>query len=294
MSHDEERASLLDGRHHPHGATGGNHYGYGTPRPSSPISSPLKSASARHRRNSMAAMAIAADIRTSIPGPPLVEVPSMDSLEADGAARRRRAYSRHDDDEGKVRRPPEGSIEKTIRDMTSQLPAILTVSFMLGIPFGAAFFPTELELPGKEILGLRMFLFSSMVAQLVFTYSSKFTNCIGVQMVENVPFYLELARILIAEEGNGEAAISTLFFLSGLSSVIVGSVFYLLGRFELGRVLYFFPKQVLVGCIGGIGLFIVITALEVSTNATFSFTADCIDGCVVRNFHLLLPVLAFE
>jgi len=76
--------------------------------------------------------------------------------------------------------------------------------------------------------------------------------------------------------------------------VIVGLVFYLLGRFELGRVLYFFPKHVLVGCIGGIGLFIVVTALEVSTNTTFSLDAGGIDACIVRNFHLLLPVLAFE
>jgi SulP family sulfate permease len=166
---------------------------------------------------------------------------------------------------------------------------------MMGIPFGAAFFPTELELPGKEILGLRMFLFSTMMAQLVLTYTSKFNNCVGLQMIENVPFYLELARITIAEGGgNGESAISTLFFLFGASSVIVGLVFYLLGRFELGRVLYFFPKHVLVGCIGGIGLFIVVTALEVSTNTAFSLDAGGIDACIVRNFRLLLPVLAFE
>ena len=76
--------------------------------------------------------------------------------------------------------------------------------------------------------------------------------------------------------------------------MIVGLVFYLLGRFELGRVLYFFPKHVLVGCIGGIGLFIVVTALEVSTNTAFSLDAGGIDACIVRNFRLLLPVHAFE
>ena len=49
-----------------------------------------------------------------------------------------------------------------------------------------------------------------------------------------------------------------------------------------------------MGCIGGIGLFIVVTALEVSTNTTFSFDAEGIDACIVQNFYLLLPVLAFE
>merc|ERR1719491_101591 len=108
-------------------------------------------------------------------------------------------------------------------------------------------------------------------------------------MIENVPFYLELARIAIDEQGTGSAAVSTLFFLFGFSSVFVGLVFYLLGRLELGRIVYFFPSHVLVGCIGGIGAFICITSLEVSTNRTFTFSAEEFDKCVVQNFHLLAP-----
>ena len=303
MGHDEEQASLLlDGRQHPCTTTSN----YGTTPCSSPIPPPfdaIESVSARQRRMSMAAAAAAADIRTSalIPGLPLIGAPSMDSLEADEVCRKRTSNNGR----GRVRPHPsdreeEGggwSVARTIRDVTSHLLAIFVISiliFMMGMPFNAAFFPTEFDLAGKEILGLRMFLLSTMMVQLVLTYSSRFTSCVGLQMVENVPFYLELARILIAEEGNGEGATSTLFFLFGLSSVIVGLVFYLLGRFELGRVLYFFPKHVLVGCIGGIGLFIVVTALEVSTNTTFSFDAEGIDACIVQNFYLLLPVLAFE
>ena len=56
---------------------------------------------------------------------------------------------------------------------------------MVGIPFGASYFPTELPMIGKEVLGLRMFLFSTMVAQFVFTFKSKFENGIGLQMVRN-------------------------------------------------------------------------------------------------------------
>lgn len=97
-----------------------------------------------------------------------------------------------------------------------------------------SYFPTELSLPGKEVLGLRMFLFSTMTAQFVFTFKSKFSNGVGLQMVENVPFCLELARIVIDEQGNGSGAASTLFFLFAISSLMVGLVFYLLGRLELG------------------------------------------------------------
>lgn len=176
---------------------------------------------------------------------------------------------------------PEGNI---VQRIASQIPAVLIVSVlncMIGIPFGASYFPVgwsssssvadtgapsnaegdddvsgDFPLGNKEVLGLRMFLFSTAMAQLVFGYKSNFNNGIGLQMVENVPFCLELANIVINHQGYGIDSLSTLFFLFGFSSLLVGLVFYLLGHFKLGRVVYFFPSHVLVGCIGGIGLFI--------------------------------------
>lgn len=147
---------------------------------------------------------------------------------------------------------------------------------MVGIPFGVSYFPvgwksssasavgddveSESEggfvldgafpLAGKEALGIRMFLFSTIIGQLVMTYASNFNNCIALQMVENVPFCQALTYIVVEVQGYGKEALSTLFFLFGLASVIVGLVFYFLGRLELGRILYFFPAHVLVGCIG--------------------------------------------
>ncbi len=195
------------------------------------------------------------------------------------------------------------SVSQRVQQIMSQIPAIAIASllnFMVGIPFGASYFPTELQLPEKEVLGLRMFLFSTMVAQLVFTFMSNFDNATGLQMVENVPFCLALARIVMDEQQQGgvgeddgdRGASSTLFFLFGLSSVLVGLVFYLLGRFELGRIVYFFPSHVLVGCIGGIGAYIVITGLEVTTNTLV--TLDGLSECIVQNFHLLWPIIVFE
>lgn len=105
-------------------------------------------------------------------------------------------------------------------------------------------------LPGKEALGIRMFLFSTIIGQLVMTFASNFPNCIALQMVENVPFCQTLAYIVVEVQGYGIESLSTLFFLFGMASVIVGLVFYLLGKFSLGRILYFFPTHVLVGCIG--------------------------------------------
>ena len=150
-------------------------------------------------------------------------------------------------------------------------------------------FPLE----GKEALGIRMFLLSTIIGQLVMTYSSNFDNCIALQMVENVPFTNALTRIVVEMQGYGREALSTLFFLFGLASVLVGCVFYALGRMELGRILYFFPAHVLVGCIGGIGIFIARTGLEVTADSSFSLDAN---GWTTfsRKFHLLALVFGFE
>ena len=220
---------------------------------------------------------------------PLIRVPSLasiDSLEVDFDSQQEVVINK----EGHL-------VPGIIQRVVSQIPAVIIaagLNFMMGIPFGASYFPTELQLQGKEVLGFRMFLFSTMVAQLVFTFASNFDNGIGLQMVENVPFCLELARIVMSEQCDEVGTISTLFFLFGLSSVVVGLVFYLLGRLEMGRIVYFFPSHVLVGCIGGIGVFIVNTAIEVSTNATFSFTMQGINNSIVSQFNLLLPVIMFE
>jgi Sulfate permease family len=200
----------------------------------------------------------------------------------------------------------------------SQLPAIVVASLlnlMLAIPFGVSYFPIgwsvgggeatitsgdpesgvagAFPLSGKEALGIRMCLFSALVGQLIMTWSSKFDSPICFQMIENVPFYHTLANIVIRNQGYGMDSLSTLFFLFGLSSCLVGILFYLLGRLDLGRVVYFVPNHVLVGCIGGIGVFIIISALEVTNNQPFTWDMDGLQG-LVDNFHLLGVVLLFE
>ncbi|KAL7491920.1 hypothetical protein ACHAWT_001175 [Skeletonema menzelii] len=273
----------------------------------------IDTGSDRHRRSSVIAIAAAEAIRQdrkksrtlyaqqdyeSFREHPfrIPSLTSIGSLEADVAAQERLA-----DERNKTKQENTvdecHSVPGIIQFVISQIPAVIIaagLNFMVGIPFGASYFPTELQLQGKEVLGFRMFLFATMIAQLVFTFASKFDNGIGLQMVENVPFCLELARIVMSEQSDESGTTSTLFFLFGFSSVLVGLVFYLLGRLEMGRIVYFFPSHVLVGCIGGIGVFIAITAIEVSTNTTFSFTPQGLNDSIVSPFNLLLPVFAFE
>jgi hypothetical protein len=195
----------------------------------------------------------------------------------------------------------------------SQLPAIILIGMfhlMIGIPFGVSYFPIgwtaaeadtattddlvhgDFPIPGKEALGIRMFLFATMIGQVVFTLQSGFKNPIGLQMVENVPFCHALSQLVIKHQGYGVNALSTVLILFGLSSVIVGAVFMILGQLNLGRVVYYFPNHVLVGCIAGIGVFLAKTGIEVTINAIFANALTNMDlVAVVLFFETMLRIL---
>lgn len=138
-----------------------------------------------------------------------------------------------------------------------------------------------------------MCLFATLMGQIVMTFSSNFSNIVTFQLIENVPFYHALAATVIREQGYGTDALATLFFLFGLSSVLVGLLFFLLGKFELGRIVYFFPSHVLVGFIGGIGIFIIFTSISVTNNVDFSLTSAGIQN-FIENIHLFGIVIVLE
>jgi len=187
---------------------------------------------------------------------------------------------------------------------------------MTAIPFGVAYFPLgwsgdggdagededqehnrgvsgPFPLPGKEVLGMRMFLFACITGQIALALSSKFGCPISVQLIENVPFYHALATIVVNEQGYGIESLSTLFFLFGLGSITTGLVFYGLGKAGLGKIVYYFPSHVLVGFIGGIGVFIAVSAISIMTGEDFQFTAEGVQN-LSANFGKFAPALAFE
>lgn len=187
-----------------------------------------------------------------------------------------------------------GSTLTIIVDFLGQLPAVALIGIfhlMVGIPFGVSYFPMywashlgdgasgidggpgsdgdsifheegRFPIQGKEALGIRMFLFSTFVAQVAFTFFSGFKNPIGLQMVENIGFTKELAAVAISHQGYGLEALSTVMVMFSIASLLVGIVFFLLGKFQMGKIVYFFPTHVLIGLIGGIGILLCKTGLE--------------------------------
>lgn len=68
----------------------------------------------------------------------------------------------------------------------------------------------------------------------------------------------------IVGEDRPDAVIATTITSYALSSILTGTVFYLMGKFKFGYIVGFIPRHILIGCIGGVGWFLVATGFEVT------------------------------
>ena len=133
--------------------------------------------------------------------------------------------------------------------------------------------------------GISMFYVSCIVSQLTYSLGgSIFKGGIGSEMVQSlqtledailtifkievVPFFHKMAFTILARVGEGEdkkaAVLATTITAYAMSSILTGAVFYIMGLSKLGSLIGFFPRHILIGCIGGVGWFLVATGLEIS------------------------------
>lgn len=97
-----------------------------------------------------------------------------------------------------------------------------------------------------------------------------------VLQIEVVPFFHNMAERITDAVGadNPDAVIATTIVSYAISSMITGLVFYLMGRFKFGYMVGFIPRHILIGCIGGVGWFLVATGFEVSARLEGSLKYD--------------------
>ena len=117
--------------------------------------------------------------------------------------------------------------------------------------------------------GISMFLASSLISQLVFTFGgSQFKGSVGSMMIEVMPFLHIICSVIEGRmtDASSHDIVATIMAAYACSTILTGVVFCLLGYFKLGNVIQFFPRHVLVGCIGGIGLFLFFTGIEVTAD----------------------------
>ena len=94
--------------------------------------------------------------------------------------------------------------------------------------------------------------------------------------IEVVPFFHSMAGTItdIVGEDDPEAVIATTITSYALSSMLTGTVFYLMGKFKFGYLVGFIPRHILIGCIGGVGWFLVATGFEVTARLDGSLSYD--------------------
>ncbi|TFY58018.1 hypothetical protein EVG20_g8313 [Dentipellis fragilis] len=163
------------------------------------------------------------------------------------------------------------SVKQVGQDAVSAVPAVVLgalLNVLDGVSYGMIIFPASGVFAGLGPMGVSMFFVSAIVAQLIYSAgASGLAGANGSMMIEVVPFFHILANRIAAEIGEDrpEEIIATTLVAFAFSSVLTGLTFFLLGAFRLGNLIGFFPRHILVGCIGGVGVFLVITGLTVST-----------------------------
>ncbi len=133
------------------------------------------------------------------------------------------------------------------------------------LPYGLLIFPPAFNL---SPLGVQLVLVSAVVSQAVYAVMSSFPCALGSFIIENVAFLRAMSTSLSAQlqdQGRVDEALMTILFCFSLSTILTGVAFYALGVLQLGKVSSFVPQHVLLGCIGGMGTFIVCEGIGIST-----------------------------
>lgn len=165
-------------------------------------------------------------------------------------------------------------------DPARALPAVvvgLILNILDALSYGMILFPL-----GNPVFanlgpaGISMFYVSTIVSQLVFSTGSIFKGGVGSELIEVVPFFHNMAGTITSMVGeeNPDAVIATTIFCFCLSSLITGAVFFAMGALKFGYLVGFIPRHILIGCIGGVGWFLVQTGFEVSARLEGSFLYD--------------------
>ncbi|TFY79942.1 hypothetical protein EWM64_g4075 [Hericium alpestre] len=156
-----------------------------------------------------------------------------------------------------------------------------------GVSYGMIIFPAAGAFAGLGPMGVSMFFVSAILAQVIYSAgASGFEGANGSMMIEVVPFFHILANLIAADIGDGKRSeiIATTLVAFAFSSMLTGN---LLG---------FFPRHILVGCIGGVGIFLIITGLTVCTRMPeddFALSFATFKFLVLKASNLVLWAPAF-
>lgn len=165
----------------------------------------------------------------------------------------------------------------------------LFLNVLDALSYGIIIFPVSAFIPDSAThAGISMFLVSTIISQLVFSLNgSGLRGAVGSMMIEVMPFLYSMTRIIseTMNETNDRAILATIMFCYASSTILTGLVFFILGKYKCGNIIQFFPRHILVGCIGGIGMFLFATAVEVTSGIKLEWNLSTIKS--LFGFHPL-------
>ncbi|KAG0654151.1 hypothetical protein C6P45_003502 [Maudiozyma exigua] len=196
-----------------------------------------------------------------------------------------------------------GRISAKSGQIVRYLPAAvlgLLLNILDALSYGMIIFPiTEPVFSQLGPTGLSMFYISTIISQFIYSSGwSSFPCGIGSEMIEVTPFFHTMAIAImnaLPDENQKDEVITTTIFCYCISTLITGFTFLSLGKLRLGKIVGFFPRHILIGCIGGVGYFLLITGIEVSTRvAKFEYSVPFLIHLITDAETLwkwLLPVI---
>ncbi|KAK7680114.1 hypothetical protein QCA50_016839 [Cerrena zonata] len=179
------------------------------------------------------------------------------------------------------------------------LPAVFLgtlLNILDGLSYGMIMFPiSEGIFASLGPAGLSMFYMSCIISQLVYSFGgSAFKLGIGSEMIEVTPFFHSMALSIMndMQGASSDAIIATTIVSYAFSSIVTGLVFFILGKCKLGSLVGFFPRHILVGCIGGVGYFLIVTGIELESPVGYSQQLKIIN-LVLSRFPTMLALTFF-
>ncbi|CEM04673.1 unnamed protein product [Vitrella brassicaformis CCMP3155] len=167
---------------------------------------------------------------------------------------------------------------RRIRRAAGQIPGILVagiVAILDNVPYGFLLFPHHH--PELAPTGVTMVMLST----IAFAIFSQFPYAMAGVIAENAPFLHALSTSLaisLESVGRDDQVVSTILVAFVMSTLATGVAFYFLGLLHLGSTTQYFPKHVLLGITGGMGLFIATAGIGVASGVAWSWQSTSLLG----------------
>jgi len=181
---------------------------------------------------------------------------------------------------------PGGVIGGVLRELRADLrPRRLVTCLLVGVVCGvvglvyaisAAAFIFSGPLAPYMVAGVGMLLFATITLSLITALGSSQAGIVGTTQDVALVSFAVIAAAIEADLTERDAAaqvLPTVVAAIGLSTLLCGLVFYLLGRFRLSRFVRFVPYPVIAGFLAGTGWLIIEGAFGVITGSDLSFEA---------------------